>query len=305
MSTFDAARRNSTDSGARASDRHALIEQLLLAGLDHYFVGEYEHAIHVWTRVFFLDRGHARARAYIERARCALAERQREAEARVAEDPMTFGAGGLAFSTGGSLGASMAAEVVDVPYAPPNAPPQPSPLSQVGTLAQPRRLSRRDLWRGTPEPATVAVPERPSVTTASRTPGARLLRTHVLLVTLATVLLCSAAYVVVARDRLATWWTLVDAPAATAPLVKSEPLPVPRPSEIILTRAKLLYARGHLHAAVQELSAVGADDPLRRDADALLVDIERALLEAAGLRTASPSRTGPAGTAGTAALSER
>ena len=38
---------------------------------------DYEQAIHVWTRVLFLDRGHARARAYIERARSALAERQR------------------------------------------------------------------------------------------------------------------------------------------------------------------------------------------------------------------------------------
>src|SRR5207237_355655 len=34
----------------------------------------------VWTRTLFLDRSHARARAYIERARSALAERQREAD---------------------------------------------------------------------------------------------------------------------------------------------------------------------------------------------------------------------------------
>ena len=40
----------------------------------------YEHAINVWTRALFLDRSHARARAYIERARSALAERQRESE---------------------------------------------------------------------------------------------------------------------------------------------------------------------------------------------------------------------------------
>ena len=40
----------------------------------------YEQAINVWTRALFLDRSHARARAYIERARSALAERQRESE---------------------------------------------------------------------------------------------------------------------------------------------------------------------------------------------------------------------------------
>jgi len=61
-------------------DRAAKIEQLLLAGLDHYFAGQYEQAINVWTRAFFFDRDHPRARAYIERARSALAERQRESE---------------------------------------------------------------------------------------------------------------------------------------------------------------------------------------------------------------------------------
>src|SRR3954465_14874055 len=62
------------------ADRDAKIESLLLAGLDHYFVSNYAQAIDVWTRALFLDRNHARARAYIERARSALGEQQREAE---------------------------------------------------------------------------------------------------------------------------------------------------------------------------------------------------------------------------------
>src|SRR5439155_17791071 len=66
--------------GAADADRDAKIEQLLLAGLDHYFAGQYDQAINVWTRALFLDRSHARARAYIERARSALAERQRQSE---------------------------------------------------------------------------------------------------------------------------------------------------------------------------------------------------------------------------------
>src|SRR4051812_43339612 len=65
---------------ASEPDRDAKIEQLLLVGLDHYFAARYELAINVWTRALFLDRSHARARAYIERARSALAERQRESE---------------------------------------------------------------------------------------------------------------------------------------------------------------------------------------------------------------------------------
>jgi len=68
-----------SDDGS-ALDRDAKIEKLLLVGLDHYFSARYELAINVWTRALFLDRNHARARAYIERARSALAEQQRESE---------------------------------------------------------------------------------------------------------------------------------------------------------------------------------------------------------------------------------
>ncbi len=67
----------STDGDA---ERDAKIESLLLAGLDQYFAADYAQAIDVWTRALFLDRNHARARAYIERARSAMAEQQRESE---------------------------------------------------------------------------------------------------------------------------------------------------------------------------------------------------------------------------------
>src|SRR5437764_8221320 len=66
--------------GASDADRDAKIEQLLLSGLDHYFAAQYEQAVNIWTRALFLDRSHARARAYIDRARSALAERQRQSE---------------------------------------------------------------------------------------------------------------------------------------------------------------------------------------------------------------------------------
>src|SRR5437868_13862396 len=72
--------RHEGDLLASETGRETRIEELLLAGLDHYFNGQHELAINVWTRVLFLDRSHARARAYIERARSAQAERQRESE---------------------------------------------------------------------------------------------------------------------------------------------------------------------------------------------------------------------------------
>jgi cytochrome c-type biogenesis protein CcmH/NrfG len=51
--------------------------------LDEYFAGRLDHAVNVWTRVLFLDRANDRARAYIDRARRAQAEQQRETEALV------------------------------------------------------------------------------------------------------------------------------------------------------------------------------------------------------------------------------
>ena len=66
--------------GRAAADRESQTEALLVDGLDRYFNGRYEDAIHLWTRVLFLDRSHARARAYIDRARTAIAERQRRSD---------------------------------------------------------------------------------------------------------------------------------------------------------------------------------------------------------------------------------
>ena len=275
MSSLDAIRRSATDS--TPSDRAALIEQLLLAGLDHYFSGDYEQAIHVWTRVFFLDRGHARAKAYIERARGALGEQQREAEAQGLEDGAAVG-----------LGVSgVASRVVTV-----------TRTMTVGESATaralvPRRFSRRDLLLGSSEvliedgmgvePAgTITVGEVKSETPA----GTRLL-THIVLVTLATVLLCGAAYLVVDRDRLATWWRTSDLDT-NRPILTPEPLIVPRASEQALARAHALYGKGRLREAMQALAPIRVDDPMRHDADVLLADIERTMLEGAGLTGAQP-----------------
>jgi tetratricopeptide (TPR) repeat protein len=73
-------RRLDSHAAADAAERDSRAEGLLVEGLDQYFAGHYDEAIHLWTRVLFLDRAHARARAYIDRARTALAERQRRAD---------------------------------------------------------------------------------------------------------------------------------------------------------------------------------------------------------------------------------
>lgn len=295
MSSSDAIRRSATDSGSTPSDRAALIEQLLLAGLDHYFSGDYEQAIHVWTRVFFLDRGHARARAYIERARGALGERQREAEAQGLEDGVATG-----------LGVSSTASRVVVTSR------TMTTTGTIGTIGEsataralvPRRFSRRDLLLGSSdvliddtmgvEPVGVAGIADVRDVKGDPPAGTRLL-THIVLVTLATVLLCGAAYVVLDRDRLATWWRTSDLETGHT-ILTPEPLMVPRASEQALARAHALYDHGRLREAMQALAPIRVDDPMRHDADVLLATIERALLERAGLTGATPPPPEASGT---------
>jgi hypothetical protein len=287
MSTFDAVRRSPNDSGASDSDRHALIEQLLLAGLDHYFSGRFEQAIHVWTRVFFLDRGHARARAYIERARGVLAEHLREAEAQGAEEALRAA---QAQAQAPPAYASASASVSAVRGA--------VELSRtVDGSSSPRRFSRRDLlWRQNDADLTPPIDVAASVLLPAAAPapaaGGKLFA-HVLLVSLAVVLLFGAGYVVVDRDRLAAWWRgPLDAPTSSLPLatVTTEPLPAPRPAEQTLTRAKALFAGGHLQDAARLLSSIRPDDALREEADQLTADIQRAMLDAAGLPAPSEPR---------------
>lgn len=164
-------------------DQAARIDHLLTAGLDEYFGGRYDRAVQVWSRVFFLDRSNARARAYIERARSAVAERQRLVEAASA-------------AAADARAAATAAGTVTP------APERDALLVVSGALAG--RLAPPVL-----APDEGAVP-------AAATRRARI--AHELLVAAAGVLLFVAGYTVAARDRLAEWMAGIDArrPAASA-----------------------------------------------------------------------------------------
>jgi hypothetical protein len=227
------------------SDEHAArIEQLLMAGLDEYFAGRHDRAVQVWSRVFFLDRTNARARAYIERARGAFAERQRLAEA--------------------ALATSTPDPDVDGPRAPRDEGRAMSDLRPSGEgdglLVVSGALAAR-LSPPEPEPAVV-----PAISPASR--RARI--AHTLLVAAAGLLLFVAGYTVAARDRLAEWVNGVTA-RPTAP-----PATEPRASEIALNDARQALAARRFDDARRALARIPADDPLRHQADGILGDLQRA-----------------------------
>jgi hypothetical protein len=237
--------------------RDARVEQLLLAGLDHYFVGHYAQAIHVWTRVLFLDRGHARARAYIERARSAEGERQREADELLHR-------GAAAFEQGQPVAARRLLTAAIEGGAAPDVP-----LAYLG------RLDRL----GTPA-AIAPGPSRPVPVEADVTPAARSARRHLwgatALVAAGILTVAFMAGFAGAIADLGGWGA--ETRAALRAAEPAEAVPLPRASDLSLARARDLFAHGKARDALRLIATVSEDDPNRADADKLLADIQRTLL---------------------------
>ena len=250
-------------------DREARIEQLLLTGLDHYFAGHHEQAINVWTRVIFLDRNHDRARAYIERARSAMAERHRELEELLHDGVSAYDAGEIArardlLTKAVERGSDTAHLFLD-------------------------RLSRVQ--------ASAPVSQAPSTATArlkTRSADAVVVQGSTGWIAASISAIAVATLMLVGGLPIGSW--LYDlqggSPAPAAPAPAAEPLPVVRAAETILTRARALYAGGHLKDALKTLDRIDIADPARTAADRLRADIQRDLLATVN------SKPAPAGTAG-------
>jgi len=252
-----------------AAEREARIEELLLSGLDHYFAGQYERAINVWTRIVFLDRHHDRARAYIERARSALAERQRQSDEFLHTGVAAYQAGDVdkardLLTRAAEQGSDTAHLFLDR-------------LSRVGAavIVPDVRLDPRPprTRRAGHVPLT---PRRNGWTAAA----------------LAAVVL--AAMMLLGGLPIGTWlseWQ-GSAPAGTLRPAPEEPLPVVLGSEAARARARSLYGDGRLRDALRALDRISLGDPARAEADRLRADIQRDLLSAAGLAGVPTGETG-------------
>lgn len=248
-------------------DRDARIEELLVVGLDHYFAGQHELAINIWTRVLFLDRGHARARAYIERARGAVSERQREGEELVH-------AGAAALKRGDRAAArQLLTSAIE------------RGSSGEEALALLHRLDRleaaaRHVTR--PAPPHTRPEHRPFRESSQGRRDARVawLAGGVL----AGVLLAAVAggYLWLISDP----FELTGAPA-TIPSLGEQPLPVPAGCEIRLARARALASSGRLHDALAMLAPGDPDEQHRASYEGLRATIQRQLIEAG--RRAAPA----------------
>ena len=251
-------------------DREARVEQLLLAGLDHYFAGEHELAISVWTRVLFLNHGHARARAYIERARSAISERQRESDELLHTGVEAFGRG-------------------DIPAARRllrSAVERGGATEEVLALLD--RLGRLEA-AGTAVDAGSASLEQVPVLTPARSPADHRNPSRAGRVTAgaAALLLVGSAAAWLALGGPTGWLVQATAPPRAAPH-DAEPLDVPSPSEAPLSRARTLQLKGRLHEALLALDDVRRGDSSWPQAQQLRAAIQRQLLSGAGVPLLSP-----------------
>jgi hypothetical protein len=272
--TSDPRRSEATEPADDASR----IEHLLVTGLDHYFAGEFETAINLWTRVLFLDRHHDRARAYIDRARSAQAERQRISEALVHQGLDAFGKGEVArarelLSDALDQGASHDVALgvlgrIDRLEVGQRAAAPPAPVTSPRSFARPLR-------RRLAEPQHRGTLARWWATAAGM------------------VLIAAVALIVVAPAGWADWFPVqatTGAPGQVAP--RPVELPVPAPTETYLSQARTRFANGKLRDALRLLDRVPVGDTLRGDADRMRGDIQRELLAVASAETAPPSSPG-------------
>jgi len=248
------------------AEREAKIEQLLLTGLDHYFAAQYDQAINVWTRALFVDRNHARARAYIERARSAQAERQRESDALLSD-------GVDALRRGDS---SEARRLLDAAMARGGASDELiALLDRVERLEQRIALPSIDETEDLPAPRLML--EQAPQSTQARVEWLALG---------ALVLIIVAAITSAAGASRQEWGALVEralarrgaaaVPASVPP--RDLALPVPRRAELTVTRARALMSSGKLRDALPLLESVRPTDPERAEADRLRGEIQHQLI---------------------------
>jgi hypothetical protein len=253
------------DDGRPDLDRDAKIDELLLAGLEHYFGGRHQEAINVWGRVLFMDRGHARARAYIDRARGALAERQRKTEELVHEGVAALDRGD------GRAARRLLASAVE------NGDPHDlahAYLDRLDRLATPPTSLRQ-----TPGAARSSATRDDLAARRLLARAPRPVRVWPILaaaVTIGAVILFAAS-----RDLLKP---LVDRewrqpPTGAAVSLAPDPVSAPRPAEVALARARDLFRSGHLKPALAVLDGVSVADPLAPEALRLRAELQRMLLE--------------------------
>jgi hypothetical protein len=241
---------NASDRSLTDAEREARIEELLLSGLDQYFSGHYEQAINIWTRVAFLERRHGRARAYIERARSALAERQRESDELLHGGVAAYNAGDLAAAR------DLLSRAVE----------QGDPSDTA--LAFLQRLTRLETAAAAVDVTAVADPIAVAreANTGSRSTN------WVLTISVSAAI---ALAILLLTRPVASWLAELPMDTAAVKAPPPEPLPLVHSMDALLQQARWLQASGRTDDALRVLDHVDPSDPLRSEADRLRTELQR------------------------------
>ncbi len=258
--------------GSEGADRDSRAEALLVEGLDRYFAGRYEDAIHLWTRVLFLDRNHAKARAYIDRARTAVAERERRSEELVQ-------AGRALLEQGETQAArDLLAEAVA----------QGGEDEHAAALRI--RLERVERMQGPDRDEGAGVAAPPNRTPAEVVVGwswpGRVRPVSVALALAAGLLLVLTVSSGVLQEMVG-WRT---SPDDLKPGTGQARIPVLSSGEVALVRARTLADRGRFAEALRALYLFTPDSAQRAAVDRLKADIQQLVLAGAQPSAGAPRR---------------
>ncbi len=266
---------------------------LLRQGDDLHARGLYHQAIHVWTRILFLDRGNPQARLRIDKAKEAVAELQRRLDAEIAEARALFDGGEIEESRervrsvlaadashGDAVQLAASIEAVDRRNELPREPPagtRPSP--------EPKPAPAPDVvFAPTPtQGVVIRVPKGPRLS-SHRAGSAATSRVQMAAFLLGALLLFAVSAFYLSEN----WEAIVSdgafgSPAGLAPAVLPDRLAATAPdlSQLRYYNGQRLFAQGRYREALAELRRVDRDSTVVAEARSLILRIEDRLLRGA------------------------
>ncbi len=252
---------------------------LLRQGDGLYRMGLYPQAIHVWTRILFLDRGNVEAREAIERAKRAQAEKQRKLDVIFVEASKLLDAGDrqqarrqlariLAMDPRHSEGRSLW-EKLETLERRGDVPSRSTYLSADPEEEKTSKLRRLRAAKG-------------KLAGRSKTQSASPLKMAAFLFCAFCLLGIGGLYLHLNWDSLISDRSFVASPqAGPESLGERDPKSLPLPSELHYYNGARLYAKGYYREALSELARVDRQSGFVEEARSLVLRIEERLLRGA------------------------
>jgi tetratricopeptide (TPR) repeat protein len=252
------------------SELEPKIDELMRQGDRLVRSGRYQQAIHVWTRILFLDRGSYPARDAIEKAKRMLAERQREIDMMVLDATQ--------FHRDGDR--QKAKKLLDhVLSIDPRHTEARSLWEKLDTLERrgENSLSSNAELEMEPSPRPRRRARRGAVTRARGNPELPLKMT-VFLFSALCLLALGGLYLHLNWDFLVRDSAFASSPHEGQDLLNERDIPLPTLSELHYFNGARLFAKGQYREALSSLERVDPQSSVSEDTRSLVLRIEERLL---------------------------